>query len=69
MNTTTLTTNTKIETVWKCAGEHITPGLTILRAGRGYVCPKCGNAIKDITETDEGRQYFGWLRPDLWRQK
>ena len=68
--TDTLTTNTRIMTVWICDGEqaHLTTGLTLLRAGGGYVCPQCGKPVTDCTDAPIGREYFGWLRPDLWRQ-
>jgi predicted RNA-binding Zn-ribbon protein involved in translation (DUF1610 family) len=62
-----LTTTTKIFSVFGCAGAfmHITSGLHILRAGKGYVCPECGEEVKDITKTKVGRAWMDTVRPEF----
>lgn len=66
----TLNTATKIFSVFGCAGPtfHVSSGLSVLRAGNGYVCPQCGAEIRDISNTPVGQQFFAWHRPDLWRK-
>lgn len=66
----TLDTLTKVFSVFGCKGTpvHVHSGLTLLKAAKGYVCPTCREAVEDITDTPLGREYFRWLRPDLWRK-
>lgn len=67
----TLTTVTKLMHVFGCKGTpmHISSGLHILRVGRGYVCPECGNELLDITNSPVGRVWFAHVRPDLFPPK
>jgi hypothetical protein len=66
----TISTLTKLFRVFGCLGSefHIFSGIVLLKAVKGYVCPYCGAQVKDMTDTPIGREYFAWLRPDLWRR-
>lgn len=62
----TISTQTKIETVYGCRGRtmHVMPGTVLLKSKKGYRCPWCGTEVYDISDTMLGREYFMWLRPD-----
>ncbi len=58
-------TRTKISTVFKCKNNHLIAGIVILKNGKGYVCPYCSTTVEDVTEEQDGRDFFEIVRPDL----
>ena len=62
-----LDTSKRILHVFACGGvpAHVHPGLVLIMAVNGYVCPTCGGPVADITDTPLGEAYFAFARPDL----
>ena len=56
--------------VFACEGEpvHVTPGESLLKTGRGYLCPTCWKPVKDVSNTFLGKSYFAFVRTDLGRK-
>jgi hypothetical protein len=40
-------------------------GTMLRKSEKGYVCPRCGAAVEDITDTVLGRVYLDEVRPEL----
>jgi hypothetical protein len=62
-----MNTSQRIRHVYGCKGpvQHILTGIELLRAGEKR-CPRpgCGAEVEDITETEQGKAYFAFARPD-----
>lgn len=58
-------TKTKVKTVFRCESGHLIAGIVILKEAQGYICPYCRTKIEDVTDTQEGKEYYAFTRTDL----
>jgi hypothetical protein len=59
-----LSTSRRLYYIFGCADGHLHPGTEIAKHG-SLTCPKCDKPVRDVTDTDEGRQYYAFARQDL----
>jgi len=66
-----LNTSQQVRHAYGCSGPvlHVTPGISLLRAGDITKCPQCGASVADITDTPLGQAYLAFARPDLGPQQ
>jgi len=62
-------TSQQINHVFLCSGTpaHVSPGLSLLRAGDITKCPQCGAPVQDCTNTLIGKSFLafaGFTRED-----
>ena len=68
----TLDTSQRIRHVFACNGPtvHVHPGMALLINGNQKpVCPTCGAAVQDVTNSLLGQSYFAFARTDLGAQQ